>query len=214
MNTEKIMLYTGDCISIMEKYSDNEFDLILTDPPYNVGCTYGCEKFSDTKSPEEYLEWSRQWFIEATRISDTLIFTPGFGNLQMWLTEIEYPRGIACWFAPNQLSHSDIGGWNHWEPILCYGNIRLSKNAFHHNIKKQRDVGNHPCPKPLSLFGDIIDSCRKEITSILDPFAGSGTTLVAGYMRNINCIGIDINYKNEDIIQKRINKIGGLRGWL
>lgn len=211
---ENTILNIGDCNDIMRTYDDNQFDLILTDPPYNVGCKYNCDEFSDNKSQEEYFIWSKTWFTEAMRISDALILTPGFGNLKMWLTQIEYPQGLCCWFAPNQLSHSDIGGWNHWEPILCYGNIRLSKNAFHHNIGRQPDVGNHPCPKPLSLFIDILNSCRKNITSILDPFVGSGTTLVAADIKNIKCEGIDIDYKNENIIIQRINRIGGLRRWL
>ncbi len=195
-----ISIKIGDALTLMPSISDREYDLVLTDPPYNVGLDYGLLT-NDTRI--DYKQWSEKWFIEAKRIAKSIIFTPGFNNLQMWLTQIEYPKGIAVLYAPNQCCGSNLGGFNHWEPILVYGSINLRYNVFKTIIKQQSNVGEHPCPKQKGAFRDILAACHPKPIKVIDIFAGSGTTLRACRELDIECTGIEINPKYEGIINSR-----------
>lgn len=194
----------GNIFDLISKIPDKSIDLVLTDPPYNANMDY--ELIDDNLPYEDYLEWSQRWFNECKRVSHSIILTPGFKNLKMWITEIEYPKGIAILYAPNQLSASNLGGWNHWEPILCYGKLSIGKNVFKHNNTRQPDIGNHPCPKQLSAFKDILNSVRPQPKCVLDPFLGSGTTLRACRELDINGLGFEINPNYSVIIDDRMKK--------
>lgn len=71
--------------------------------------------------------------------------------------------------------------------------------------KSEKRYGKHPTQKPLALLKRIIQSSTNENSIVLDPFVGSGTTLVACEMLGIKSIGIDNNKEYLDIASKRIN---------
>ena len=218
-----ITLLVGDGIGLMREYCDNKFDLCLTDPPYNVGVDYG-PNVDDAMKYEEYLQFSKNWFTEARRISTAVIFTPGMSNLKMWLTEIEYPKDILCWYVKNSRSHNPIsGGFLHWEPILLYGNVRIGKNAFAHTVetKRNRMRDSHYCGKPIKLYKDIINECfwgkgkmDKTVECVIDPFIGSGTTAVVCKTLGIDCVGIDINFEYIKEAKDIVNRYGNMSRWL
>lgn len=64
MTEQKIIL--GDAISEMQKLQSETFDLIVADPPYNLGKDYGNNH--DIKGFKEYLEFSRSWLTEAYKM--------------------------------------------------------------------------------------------------------------------------------------------------
>lgn len=64
MIEQKIIL--GDAVSEMKKIDSETFDLIIADPPYNLGKDYGNNR--DTKDFEEYLAFSKDWIKEAHRL--------------------------------------------------------------------------------------------------------------------------------------------------
>lgn len=209
-----------DSLKLLPQITDNYFDLCLTDPPYNVGKDYG-KSVNDNLPSDEYKEWSIEWFKEAKRISRAVIFTPGWKFTKMWLTEIEYPRGMLAWYHPNKTSKasSPVGGRPHWEPYLVYGKINIGKNCFltseDNGIDTFFDVvierqkwckhSKHPSVKPLNLIKEIIRRCwwkedkkKQYIKKVIDPFMGIGTTPVACKMLGIGCLGIDIEQKWVD----------------
>ena len=74
-------------------------------------------------------------------------------------------------------------------------------NALHPNAVERK---GYPTQKPLALLDIIIKtSCHKD-GIVLDPFCGSGTTLVAAKKLNRKYIGIEINTKAINIIKKRL----------
>ena len=64
MIEQKIIL--GEAVSEMQKIDSETFDLIIADPPYNLGKDYGNNR--DTKGFEEYLAFSKNWLKEAHRL--------------------------------------------------------------------------------------------------------------------------------------------------
>lgn len=65
---------------------------------------------------------------------------------------------------------------------------------------------DHPCPKPLPLMRDLVGLFTDLHESILDPFMGSGTTLVAAKALNRQAVGIEINEKYCEIAAERLRQ--------
>jgi DNA modification methylase len=78
---------------------------------------------------------------------------------------------------------------------------------------KGRDasLAGHPTPKPLALVSDAILDCSTRGGLILDPFAGSGTTLLAAEKTGRRGYGIELDTHYADLIIKRFEEMYGLR---
>ncbi|MFH1828724.1 MAG: DNA methyltransferase [Nanoarchaeota archaeon] len=56
----------GDCIKELNKIDSESIDLVVTDPPFNIGKNYG--KYKDNRKKEEYLKWCEEWLTECVRV--------------------------------------------------------------------------------------------------------------------------------------------------
>lgn len=61
-------LYVGDCYAAMQQHmADESVDLIITDPPFNIGKKYR-SPFSDRMHKDFYIQWCEQWLTECIRV--------------------------------------------------------------------------------------------------------------------------------------------------
>ncbi len=74
-----------------------------------------------------------------------------------------------------------------------------------HRIHKERE--NHPTQKPLEIIERIIKASSPEKGIVLDPFAGSGTSLIACLLNNRKCFAYEINPQYCVLIKNRLKKI-------
>ncbi len=74
-----------------------------------------------------------------------------------------------------------------------------------HKIHRERE--NHPTQKPLKIIERIVKASSPENGVVLDPFAGSGTSLVACLLNNRQCLAYEINPEYCSIIKKRLQRI-------
>jgi site-specific DNA-methyltransferase (adenine-specific) len=192
--SDGIVIYNCDCREILHSL---KADVTIADPPYNVGMDY-----SGGDARGDYPEWTASWVRTAPR---PLVVTPGHANLAMWLA-MERPRWTCAWVKPNQNSASALNGWNVWEPVLVYGKHRkpVGQDAWVIPIALQSDTGNHPCPKPLPFWKALVVSFSLDTDTILDPFMGSGTTLVAAKLEGRKAVGIEIEERYCEISAKRL----------
>jgi DNA modification methylase len=65
----------------------------------------------------------------------------------------------------------------------------------------------HPCPYPIGLVQDILSYCTNPGDTVLDPFAGTGTTLLAAQEMQRNAIGIELSPEYCAIAKNRLNQI-------
>jgi DNA modification methylase len=75
----------------------------------------------------------------------------------------------------------------------------------HGTVKKNRP--DHPCPKPLGLMLELVYLFTDPDEMILDPFAGSSTTLVAAKQLRRKAIGIEVDEKFAEVSAKRLEGI-------
>jgi len=175
-------LVCGDCTdrAVVDKVMGGErAELLLTDPPYNLGFDYG-KNVDDRKITQDYKEFLQAFFSVWSDVSDKQIITPGKQNLNLWL-DTDF-IDVGCWYKKNAMSGSKIAHLNLWEPILFFGKFdRKSRpsDLFEYNVKQQEGVGGHPCPKIIDLWKDIIVHYSSSGARIADCFDGAGTTIVA-----------------------------------
>ena len=96
------------------------------------------------------------------------------------------------------------------QPKACIGNItkeigvRFNIWRISHASNKER--AGHPATFPLSLAKDHILSWSNEGNTVLDPFLGSGTTLLAAKQLNRNAVGIEISPEYCEIARRRLEQ--------
>lgn len=187
----------GDCIELLGQCPDKTFAAVLTDPPYNVGKEYS--QHNDKMEIQDYIDWCCKWFTELKRVTDgVILITPSRGKLNYWIKYIEEPYDILVWYKSNSCTNGHGTKLMLWEPILMYNKPKKRPDGdfYNVNISIQRGVGDHPCPKSLKLFKQIILNFTEPGDKILDPFGGTMTTAVAAkYLgRKCMCIEIDKHY--------------------
>ena len=116
-----LLLYCGDMLDVIPHLGFEEYKpgtlVTLTDPPYNVGMDYG-EAYDDRKAEDEYMNWTNDWLQLVPR---PLVVTPGWVNLELWLTMIGWPDTFCPSVKPNQATLRGPGIFNAWEAVLIYG---------------------------------------------------------------------------------------------
>lgn len=200
-----IKIYHGDCLAVMPMLP--KVDLTLTDPPYGIGYKY--------LSYEDSLENLRAVVVPAiAKASKLANRTATFCGLRH---VFEYPKAdwIIAWAWRGTNTYGDYGV-NQWQPILCYGsdvkgfgsiNGIIKGDAIHYeggNSDEIKNLKDHPCPKNVGIIKRLILRLSNGGDTVLDPFLGSGTTLVACKELNRNGIGIEINEKYCGIAKKRL----------
>jgi site-specific DNA-methyltransferase (adenine-specific) len=198
-----ITIWHGDCREIMQHIHMDSVDVVITDPPYNVNKNYGLH--DDNMHSDDYKNWCRSWFEMLPR---PIIMTVGITNVPMWMA-IEPTHKIIAWLKPNQCSRNYLGitsGFNVWEPILVYGKLPVcvAHDAFTIPIHIQAECKGHPCPKSIKAWNWLMVNCTENKSTILDPFMGSGTTLVAAKYNNRRAIGIEIEEKYCEMAARRL----------
>lgn len=198
-NTGKI--FCGDSFELLKLLPSGKIDLITTDPPYNVGKDYGID-VDDRRS--DFFSWIMPYWNEMRRVSKGILITVGMKNFIEWSLCIEKPKWVCCWVKSNQNSRNNCGGFNIWEPILVYGDVgRLKQDCWNYPIKKQKNIGNHPCPKLLDFWEVLVTQCPAG-GIVFDPFLGSGTTAVAAKKLGRRFIGCEINEDYCEIAKRRL----------
>jgi site-specific DNA-methyltransferase (adenine-specific) len=129
-------IFQEDCILGMAKIPDNSIDIVICDPPYNIGKDFGNN--SDKQEMSEYLLWCDQWIKECIRIlkDDGTLFIYGFSEILAFIrVRITINVRWIVWHYTNKVTPS-LNFWQRThESILC-----CSKGKPHFN----RDLVREP----------------------------------------------------------------------
>ncbi|MCL9665410.1 site-specific DNA-methyltransferase [Curtobacterium albidum] len=115
----------GDCIEELQKLPENSAQLIIADPPYNIGPAFGIEQ--EWKRSHDWLPWVREWLTECERVlaPGGSIFVYGihhfigFVQVEMYNLGLEYRR-MFIWNYENGWSRSVKLPATHYEPVLWF----------------------------------------------------------------------------------------------
>lgn len=199
----------GDCLNEMKKMSDNQFDLVLTDPPYGKTWTTrnrGKNPFGSSNHLNEtsLIEWDKftptqEYFDEMQRVSkNQIIFGGNYFTDKLPISN--------CWIVWDKVGQHKFNNpfaqaelaWTSYKRTTK--KFTLVQQGF---VSETNDDREHPTQKPTELLKQIIRDFAKPGHTILDPFAGSGSTLRASKDLGRKCTVIEINPKYIEIIKKR-----------
>ncbi len=217
MSEQKII--QGDCLEVMKTFADKSFDLVLTDPPY--GMDYQSSRRTDKYEKiagDVSLEWLTPFLKEAYRVmkdnSHIYLFCNDFAisDFRKELGGVGFtPKRALVWVKNNHTSGDLEGDYGNKTEFVVWGhkgrrvlNGKRDTNVIH---EKRQDTDYHPTQKPVDLMYYFLMKSTNEGDSVLDPFMGSGTTLVAAKHLKRNCTGIEISEKYCKIAQERLDSV-------
>ena len=202
-------------------------NLVLTDPPYNVNVEETAGKIkNDNMSDEDFYKFLFAMFVnvEQNMESDASIYvfhadSKGLTFRQAFHDAGFYLSGCCIWKKNALVLGRSPYQWQH-EPCL-FGWKLGGKHQWYSDRKqttiweydRPKSSKEHPTMKPVALMAYPIQNSCMSNCIVLDPFLGSGSTLIACEETNRICYGIELDEKFADVIVHRyIEKVGGSDG--
>lgn len=206
--------------SLME---DKKANLVVTDPPYNVNYEGSAGKIkNDNMNTDKFYNFLLDAFsnMEKVMADDASIYvfhadTEGLNFRKAFNDAGFYLSGCCIWKKPSLVLGRSPYQWQH-EPCL-YGWKKKGKHQWYSGRKettiwefeKPKKNAEHPTMKPVALLAYPITNSSMSNTLILDPFGGSGSTLIACEQTDRSCYTIELDEKFCDVIVKRyIEQVG------
>jgi len=186
-----ITIYHGDCREILPHLKP--VDLVLTDPPYGI-------------DKAEWDECYPVWLASlAFSITNCVGIMPGLWAMPLCIMSLGFHyKWILSGFVRNGMTHGAIG-FSNWIPCVVGGDVpHRGQDAMEFVIRETQP--DHPSPKPFLYMTWLIERLGEKENMVLDPFMGSGTTLVAAKNLGRKAIGIEIEEKYCEIAAKRLGQ--------
>ena len=203
-------LYLGDCMEIMPHLG--KFDAVVTDPPYKLLPTgkgmaakrkylNDIENHLDGGFDISLLDSFKRYavFCAKAQLIDILNYTEKRGlswTLLTWNKPNPTPLTNNNYLPDTEYiihAHDNGGIYGEYKDKARYIVYPVEKNNF-----------NHPTVKPLTIMRKILSTTSEKNQNILDPFMGSGTTLVACADMGRKGTGIELDEDYFNIACKRV----------
>ena len=202
-------------------------NMVLTDPPYNVDVEETAGKIKNDNMPDEdFYKFLFAMFVNVEQNmerdasiyvfhadSKGLIFRQAFHDAGFYLSGccIWKKNALVLCRSPYQWQHEPcLFGWKLGGKHQWYSDRKQTTIWEYDRPKSSKE---HPTMKPVALMAYPIQNSCMSNCIVLDPFLGSGSTLIACEETNRICYGIELDEKFADVIVRRyIEKVGGSDG--
>jgi len=231
MIAKNCQLILGDSSDHIKKLPSKSVDLILTDPPYNLGLySTGNIKVAWRKDfNNDVAEWDKNGFIPSDWVDDfvrilspkgTIFAFTTYNLLGKWhaaFDPIFDTFQFVVWHKTNPTPKFRRAGFlNSCELVVCMWNKghtwNFTKQSEMHNFiespicmgKERIQKPFHPTQKPIRILKHLINIASNPGDVICDPFMGVGSTGVAAIELNRRFIGIEIDPLYFEAAERRI----------
>lgn len=202
---------------------DKKANLVVTDPPYNVDYEGSAGKIkNDNMNNDTFYQFLLDAFknTEDALAKDGSIYvfhadTEGLNFRKAFEEAGFYLSGTCIWKKQSLVLGRSPYQWKH-EPIL-FGWKKKGRHRWYSDRKqstiwefdKPKRNADHPTMKPIALIAYPIMNSSLTNSIVLDPFGGSGSTLIASEQTDRICYMIELDEKYCDVIAKRyIEQVG------
>jgi DNA modification methylase len=226
-------LLCGDSLApgrLQELLGDAKADLVLTDPPYGVDFQSTLAKPGRRKEPiagdevegfEDFLARALLAIKSMMKPGGTLHWFAGGGGPEPVLAKSMLAiaqhlnlLNVLVW------DKVDPGlGWRwrrSWEAVIEAANGRPSVwnggTGMRNVLRFPKAIpqsDEHPTPKPVPLLSELIKACCPTNGLVVDPFAGSGSTLIAAERTGRTCVAVELEPRYCDIVLARWEALTG-----
>lgn len=180
-----VTIYHGDCREVVPTLDG--INAVIADPPYGVGLTHKQHKWfkqngSGYASTDDTPENVSQVVVPVVQMCverfPCVVVTPGTRCMFLY----PKPADVGCVF---NSSGAGMGSWGFicYHPVLFYGKdpylangMGSRPNGWQQPASDYAEKNGHPCAKPMMMMTWLVTRASLEGHTILDPFAGSGTT--------------------------------------
>lgn len=199
----------GDCIEVLATLPAESVDLVLTDPPYL--CNYR-DRSGRRVANDNNSAWVSPAFEAIARVMKPGSFCVSFYGwqhaevfLNAWRTAGFTPVGHLVFPKPYVSSTRLIASSHEQAYVLAKGRWQMHGPALR-DVLPWAYTGNllHPTQKPLKALTPIIDALSRPGQLVLDPFAGSGSTLVAARDAGRDYLGIELDAGHAETVRERV----------
>lgn len=232
---ETVTLYCGDAIEVMADLPDRSVDAVLTDPPFSSGGRLETTRAKQARMIRSVKDedWIRGdgmstqgflWFMRLAAMQWHRILTSGGHALAF--TDWRMAPNLAAALESADLRQHPTVVWNK----TYFGMGHVFRNQYELVVDvtagnprppQRRDVGNvidcapirsklHPTEKPQHLLRTLLSVVAAPGGVVLDPFAGSGATLLAARDLGAKAIGIEIDERYCEITATRLQQEASL----
>lgn len=233
INKQSFKTQLGDCRNLIKHLPDKSIDLILTDPPYNIGkYSTGNIKFQERSDlNNDIADWDQGDFNPSDIAKDLVRVLKPNGNLFIfcsynligkWHELLDHQFDtfqFMIWHKTNPTPKIFKKGFlNSCEIIICCWNKGNKwnfgkQNEMHNFYESGICMGNeriknpkHPTQKPLGLLKHIIKIASYKKDIVFDPYMGVGSTGIAALQEDRRFIGFEINKSYFNATIKRIEE--------
>ena len=222
-------VYQGEAIELLKELPEGLTPIMVTDPPFNIGYHYS--GYSDRMRDEEYYSMLENAIAAVAGRAVIVHYPEALHKLSMRIGQA--PEKVLSWVynSNTRRQHRDIAYYgikpNMAQVIQPYKNptdkrIReriargIEGGALYDwfNVNQVKNVSavkkKHPCQMPLQVMMNAVGVIPgKGKVLIVDPFCGTGTTLVAAAKLGYAYVGFDINPEYVEIARERLKTEGG-----
>lgn len=216
-----------DADTVKKLMDGRKANLVLTDPPYNIGfeSASGLKIKNDSMKAEQFFDFLLSSFCN---LADNLesggsvyIFhadTEGENFRRAFREANFHLSGTCIWVKDSFVMGRSPYQWQH-EPIL-YGWLKTGTHKWYAgrseatiwNFAKPKRNSNHPTSKPLDLLAYPIRNSSQANGIVLDTFGGSGSTLIACEQTDRICNMLELDEKYASVILRRYADFKGNDG--
>jgi len=193
---DNMTIHNADCMTVMDSYPDNYFDLAVVDPPFGIGdkLTSGgtwAKKYTSKDSAWDIAP-KKEYFDELQRVSRNYIIWGG----NYFSQHLEPARCFLIW---DKVAKMDT-----------MADCEMAATSFDKNAKIFCHVRNtsekriHMCQKPVKLYNWIYANYAKEGQKILDTHLGSGSNAIAAHYAKMHFVGCELD---EDYYKAAVERI-------
>jgi len=203
-----IAIYCADCRAILPQLA--QVDLVLTDPPYGIGADMRQSQRANTQGrnarclSRDYGKSNWDQSPPAAWLFGLLCEVARFQII--WGGNFFALGPSSCWLVWDKAN----GDNTYADCELAWTNLDKAVRRIVHQWHGMLRVGNearfHPTQKPLAVMKWALQHAPDDCELILDPFMGSGTTLVAAKQLGRRAIGIEIEQRYCDIAIERLRQ--------
>ena len=226
-------LIHGDALNVLPTLPACSFDALVTDPPYASGGVHAAarqkrpsEKYvrsgvhddfvGDERDQRSHLAWMRLWLAECGRLlkdgAPVLLFTD-WRQLPLTSDALQCAgftwRGVAVWDKTEGV-RPQLGRFRNQAEYVVWGSkghmpttrrAPVLPGVMRESVRKLDK--HHMTGKPTDLMRQLVRICEPG-GRILDPFAGSGTTLVAAQQEGYGWTGIEMTDHYAHVARERL----------
>ncbi len=221
------MILQGNSLELLKDIQSNSIDFILTDPPYGINYSSPTSrqmgKAVTNDSPDD-IDWNGL-LKELYRVLKPEGICFIFGRMDMFMrignniinSEFKYNHDFIWRKGDMRVGNLSAMGTIHenglvlskgapraCNPIYINQTLKKRYKAEYNGKISRLEYTGHPTQKPINMLSFLIKAYSNEGDTILDPFMGSGSTIVAAHVNNRKYIGIDIEEEYIDMCKLRL----------